>query len=50
MNNEAGNTDSRLLVLLFTLDWQQRWRAENVMKEQGRFSDCRKESPASRVP
>jgi len=38
------------LVLLFTLDWQQRWRAENVMKEQGRFSDCRKESPASRVP
>tara|TARA_R110000782_G_scaffold58069_2_gene121546 strand:+ start:494 stop:796 length:303 start_codon:yes stop_codon:yes gene_type:complete len=36
------------LVFLFALDWQQRWRAENVMKEQGRFSDCRKESPCVR--
>lgn len=33
-----------LVALLLTLGWQQRWRAGNVIEEQGSLSDFKKES------
>lgn len=34
-----------LLALLWVMDWQQRWRGESLLEDQGDISACREESP-----
>lgn len=36
-----------LLAFLFILDWQQRWRADSLIEDQGDLKDCRRESPCT---